>query len=147
MRGTAFTIGGGMYITAGHVWQNACRFPLQAIGLHPTGKDDSEGMLLWKIVDAEVFDTIDLAVVKVDAPFGQTFAWSAERAALLDQVRACGYPFAFDPEAEMLTVRGFQGEIVGGRVLKHLPGGSQRVTNYRSRVRADSLGRRSTDRD
>ena len=90
--GTAFTIGGGMYLTAAHVWRSARRFPLQGIELHSTESGNPEGMLLWKIIDSEMCDAIDLSLVKADAAFGETFAWNAHPASLLDQVRAFGYP-------------------------------------------------------
>jgi hypothetical protein len=120
--GTAFTLGGGNYLTAGHVWKTASSFPLQGIGLGTATQDGSEHMLIRKIVDAAAFDTVDVAVLQVGFSFGSTFAWNAKPPALLDPVRAFGYPFGFDSEAETLTVRAFQGHIVGGGKTRRFSG-------------------------
>jgi hypothetical protein len=120
--GTAFTIGGGNYLTAGHVWAAASSYPLQAIGLGMTSRNGAESLIARRILHATVFDTVDVAVLQVGIAFGRTFPWSAKRIALFDPIRAFGYPFAFDVESEALNVRGFQGEVVGGRNMQRLPG-------------------------
>ena len=120
--GTAFALGGGYYLTAGHVWKAAATSPLQGIGLGVTKQNEFETVIIRKIIGAIVFETVDVAVLQVGFSFGRTFVWSAKGPALLDQVRAFGYPFGFDSDAETLAVRAFQGEIVGGRNLGRLPG-------------------------
>ncbi len=112
--GSAFTLGGGHYLTAGHVWTAAASFPLQGIGLGTTSASGSEHVLIRKIVDTAVFEAIDVAILQVEVSFGRTFPWNAKPPALLDPVRAFGYPFGFDSERETLAVRAFQGHIVGG---------------------------------
>src|SRR5439155_22681415 len=72
--------------------------------------------------ECEMFSNVDLSVVRTDIAFGKTFPWTTAPAALFDPVRAIGYPYGFDPGTEMLNIRGFQGEIVGGKLLTDLPG-------------------------
>jgi hypothetical protein len=117
--GTAFTIGGGAYLTAGHVWSGAQGDPLQALGM--MDNPESGRFLFRKIREGELLPAFDLAVLKAP-PFGKTFRWSAHPVSLLDEVRTFGYPFGFDVEMEMLNVRGFRGEIVGGQTITRLPG-------------------------
>jgi hypothetical protein len=121
--GTAFTIGGGAYLTAGHVWKQASGFALQGLGLGVMRAENDEHITIRRVTHAEMFDAVDLAVLELDvSSLGKTFPWSTESVALLDRVNTFGYPYGFDVESETLTVRAFQGEIVGGRTLRRLSG-------------------------
>jgi len=117
--GTAFHIGGGAYLTAAHVWKQAQTHPLQAIGM--TDTPDTEVVRCHGVWKAEALEAFDLAVLSAP-PFGQSFLWSKQLPALLDEVRAFGYPYGLDPESNMLTVRAFKGSVSGGNSLIKLPG-------------------------
>src|SRR5439155_22482682 len=86
--GTAFTLGGGAYLTAGHVWKQALTHPIQALGMMDA--PDSGTFKNVKIRDAEVLAGYDLAILKAP-PFGKSAPWSAQPVALLDTVQAFGY--------------------------------------------------------
>jgi hypothetical protein len=117
--GTAFTIGGGAYLTAAHVWERARTHDMQALGI--MHEPETGVFKFHRITDGEGLASLDLAVLRAAVSFGKTFQWSAARVALLDGVRSYGYPFGFDPKTEMLNVRAFRGEIVGGGTLDRLP--------------------------
>jgi hypothetical protein len=119
MCGTAFTIGGGAYLTAGHVCKQARAHPLQAIGM--MDEPETEAFKLVKVTHAEVLEAVDLGVLKASHSFGTTFRWSRAPASLLDTVETYGYPYGFDAESEMLTVRAFKGTVVGGGPLRRVP--------------------------
>jgi hypothetical protein len=118
--GTAFTIGGGVYLTAGHVWENALAFPKQGIGILPDQSGPPGHMLICRVDDSEVLKDYDLAILKSAAVSSKTFPWSTADLTLLEEVRAFGYPYAFDPASGTLNVRGFKGEIVGSDTLARL---------------------------
>jgi hypothetical protein len=116
--GTAFSIGGGVYLTAGHVWKQAQKHPLQALGM--MNEPESREVLAVAIKEAELLEAVDLAVLKA-SPFGKSFSWSFARSALFDGVRTYGYPYGLDSETDTLNIRAFQGTIVGGAPIAALP--------------------------
>ena len=118
--GTAFTIGGGVYLTAGHVWENALAFPKQGIGILPDQTERPGHMLICRVDESEVLKDYDLAILKSPAVSWKAFPWSTADLTLLEEVRAFGDPYAFDPSSGTLNVRGFKGEIVGGDTLTRL---------------------------
>jgi hypothetical protein len=118
--GTAFSIGGDMYLTAGHVWENAHTYPLQAMGVRVGPKRE---MLLYKALDAENIPTLDLTILRTTAPApNKALMWSSVGPGLCDDVRAFGYPYGYDGELGTLNIRGFRGSVVGGTSLRTLAG-------------------------
>jgi trypsin-like peptidase len=116
--GTASQIGGGVYLTAAHVVARAQTFPMAALAVIPDGRKGT----LHRITEIETFPDFDLAIFRAGkANFGQTFRWTDAPAALLDEVRAFGYPWGFNPESGHVNVRGFSGEVVGGTPIDRLP--------------------------
>jgi hypothetical protein len=84
--GTAFALGSDMYLTAGHVWQNALTFPLQAIGIrHPNAPD----VTLYHVEDAEVLGAFDLAILRAPstAAPNKALIWTTEALPLFAEVR------------------------------------------------------------
>lgn len=58
---TAFAIGTSMYLTAGHVWQNALTYPLRAIGIRREG--NAPDLTPYNVSDAETIGAFDLAIL------------------------------------------------------------------------------------
>jgi hypothetical protein len=118
--GTAFSLGGDMYLTAGHVWENAHTYPLQAMGVRHGPEQE---MLLYRVFEAENIAAFDLAVLKTAAPTpNKALIWSTLEPGLFADVRAFGYPYGYDGELGTLNIRAFRGEIVGGTSLRTLTG-------------------------
>src|SRR5258708_4143523 len=69
--GTAFTVGGGAYLTAGHVWKQAHTHSIQALGM--MDEPERGEFKLVKISDGELLEEFDLAVLKAPVRFGDTF--------------------------------------------------------------------------
>jgi hypothetical protein len=118
--GTAFSIGGDMYLTAGHVWDNALIFPLRAIGVR---EHQAPNATLFQISDREIIAAFDLAILKTLAPApDKALIWSSKDLILFANVRTFGYPYGFDLEVGTLGIRGLQGHIVGGTTFHRLSG-------------------------
>jgi len=118
--GTAFSIGGDAYMTAGHVWENAQTYPLQAMGVRVGPQWE---MTLHRIVEGEPIAAFDLAIFQALAPVpDKALSWSTLQPGLFADVRAFGYPYGYDSEVGMLNLRAFRGEIVGGTSLRTLTG-------------------------
>src|SRR5215813_4441047 len=62
--GTAFGLGGGRFLTAGHVWKEASRSPLQGLGMATMTAGEPETVLLQRVIDAEILETVDIAILK-----------------------------------------------------------------------------------
>src|SRR5512132_1889010 len=114
--GTAFALATDMYLTAGHVWQNALTFPLQTIGIR---KPNAPDVTLYHVEEAEVIGAFDLAILRAPstAAPNKALIWTTEALPLFAEVRAFGYPYGLDAKSGMLNIRGFQGRIVGGTSL------------------------------
>jgi hypothetical protein len=118
--GSAFALGGNMYLTAGHVWENALAFPLRAVGIR---EQQAPNATLYHVSDGETIAAFDLAILKTPAPTpNKALIWSSADLILFANVRTFGYPYGFDVESGMLSIRGFQGHIVGGTTFNRLSG-------------------------
>jgi hypothetical protein len=114
--GTAFPIGKDTCLTAAHVWERVQSFPFQTLAV--MDNPQSGEAKLVQIGAGEAIAGVDIAIIRVPTvEFRTVPSWSVTPTALLDEVETFGYPYGFDPESETFNVRGFRGEIVGGRVL------------------------------
>jgi len=121
--GTAFPIGPGIFVTAGHVLRNALTHKTAAIGFGTEGRSSS-----WigsPIRDTEFLDH-DMGLCRAAVPPSarvMSLVWE-DRAPepLRTAVGALGYPYGLDIESNMIIVRAFRGHIVCERFQKQLPG-------------------------
>lgn len=116
--GTAFCIGPGKYLTAGHCCQTASEYAWSALGY--TYKNQ------WKtvpITDLEWEDDLDLGLIGCENfPEFSSYGWNPEIVVMADDIRSAGYAHGFDAERQALGVRVFSGTIVSVTKLNRLKG-------------------------
>jgi hypothetical protein len=117
--GTAFSIGFGVFMTAGHVLKRAFTHQVAGIGFPGTGG-------LWRclsIDERELFDDLDIGICKAEVLDAPTFPWGNGEALLWPEaVQAVGYPHGLDLALRAVVLRAFQGHIVSERRFGGLPG-------------------------
>lgn len=117
--GTAFPIAPGLFVTAGHVADDARADGM--IGLAHIGPEG--GVRVSSVPDYEVFSGIDLAVMSCPDLSGLP-AMPLDfnhQLTLLDPAYAIGYPWSLDPEWVTVVPRGFRGHVVTRRETYQLP--------------------------
>jgi hypothetical protein len=115
--GTAFALGGGCYMTAGHVIENAPRDVALGLGVQING--------LWHtchIMGQEVLGDQDIAIVTANVPGATALPWHLNELLLLTDVQSAGYPYALDMENFRVAVRAFKGYIVTQATFFRLAG-------------------------
>jgi hypothetical protein len=122
--GTAFAIAPGLFLTAGHVYKDAAASG-HSVALGRLTPENVEGA---EIRDAEVFESIDLALLQCPTleaqilmmKFGPPLSW-------FDDVYAMGWGFGLDVGTREINrhtyqLRAFKGYVVNRRGLTELPG-------------------------
>lgn len=107
--GSAFSIGSGFFLTAGHVIKKTKKAEHMGCGFVKEGDD------LWhsiQIKDFEINEKFDLAVFKADLEGIKAMKWDFSKLKLLDNIETSGYPYAIDPELNRIDTRAFKGYIV-----------------------------------
>jgi hypothetical protein len=117
--GTAFPVAPGVFITAGHVADDARADGM--IGLVHIGPEG--GLRVSSVPDCEVFSGIDLAVMSCPDLSGlMPLPLDFDRQlTLLAPAYAIGYPWSLDPEWVTVVPRGFRGHVVTRRETYQLP--------------------------
>lgn len=108
--GTAFSVGGNCYITAGHSIANAAS-ENEVIGI---GFIDREKYILAEAAQYDVAPQMDVGFLRTIANIERAKAhpWEAESLPSLANVMASGYPFALDPMSASIQARSFKGYVV-----------------------------------
>lgn len=108
--GTAFHIGGGLFMTAGHSLRNASDYP--HVGL---GKTDGESWR-WNALSTDTFEIVsdhDLGFFQVDRMGSlPSLSWCDRRLPMSSQVRSAGYAHSLDLERRHCNGRVFSGYVV-----------------------------------
>jgi len=122
--GTAFCIGPGLFLTAGHVLQS-----VEADGGCPMlgVRSPEPGSYLGALARrTEILARHDVGLLGVRLAAPAALDWQDPPLGLLDDVCAVGYPYSvdFDDEAQqwVSSIRGFKGSVITRRQLRHLPG-------------------------
>lgn len=119
--GTAFPIAhGGIFVTAAHVIRDAKSDGEPVLSRLRSGDG---AMQAYQIVDMELFEGLDLAVMRcpaLEAAIPLSLDFDRELT-IFDEVSAVGYPFSVDAEHLTMVHRGFAGHIVTRREFYHLP--------------------------
>jgi hypothetical protein len=120
--GTAFCVGDGVFLTAGHVIHN-----VQSDGGAVTLLDltNDRGAVGHFATDVETVAGCDLGIVACDVPAIGILEWQESPLSFLTDVSAIGYPYAVTLNEEPLqwrvTLRGFKGSIITRTRLWSLP--------------------------
>lgn len=112
--GTAFAVTSELFLTAAHVVQAS----LQAgdVALGKLGNPVGEGRI-DVISDYEVFDGIDVALMRCPGFDPVIHELSFDRFPIFQDVQAVGFGLGLDPEYHSYAPRGFRGQIVSGHQL------------------------------
>jgi hypothetical protein len=118
--GTAFCIGPGVFLTAGHVLERAFTHQVAAIGYPGDAGSKWRGS---SIDERELFDDLDIGICKARVPDATQIPWGRGEPLLLsEEVQTVGYPYGLDLALRTVVVRAFQGHIVSERKFGGLPG-------------------------
>lgn len=122
--GTAFDIGGGYFLTAGHVAGSVSGYASQSLGFLAPG-DQFPGHKVWAkgpIAATETHPEYNLAVLRCSAGPTASFPWMCNsRLDLLDPVICGGFPFGHDVANLRLTTRAYAGAIAAHYPFLDLP--------------------------
>jgi Trypsin-like peptidase domain len=119
--GTAFPIGPGVLLTAGHVWEAAFADGIPILSKIPVPGGTFRPL---QVDDAELFRTIDVALISCPA-LGDVMPLPLDfdrRLAIGDPAYAIGFPMAVDAEWVSIVHRGFTGHVITRREMYHIPG-------------------------
>jgi hypothetical protein len=110
LRGTCFSLGNGIFITAAHVAAGALEYNYSAVGVW----EEQYKFYFFGKQNVEIFDRFDLAILKTNNSPNNVcqFMWepSPQPAGIL--VRAPGFAHGLDLEQNALILRNFTGFIV-----------------------------------
>lgn len=104
--GTTFYIGNGFFLTAAHVIHNAVQYPMLGI-LH----FEEPEWQFYSIQSYELFDSHDISILKTGFKPSEALKWDTLESPILDTVFTTGYPYAFEPDKNVINVRAFKGFI------------------------------------
>jgi hypothetical protein len=113
--GTAFSIGGGFFLTAAHVIHSAQENEWCGVGFTDKNKWNA-----FVFDDTETIDEFDLGIFAAKIPEVKSFAWSLIELPMLESVQAVGYPYSLDIEQASINVRSFAGHVVSSRTFRGL---------------------------
>jgi hypothetical protein len=115
LHGTAFCLAPSLFLTAGHVYQDAKEDGQVALArLTPVQQQ------VVTVQDAEVFENIDLALLLCPNLSAEILPFHFSPLEYLTDVFPIGYPFGLEPP--MYHMRAFKGYVVTRRGLKTLTG-------------------------
>src|SRR5579872_1616351 len=115
--GTAFPVGGGRYLTAGHVVSG------RAAAEMCLGFVEGDACRHGRVIETEVLPGVDVAVMEVSEPTSwapRLLTWCPMDmlAPALADVRVCGFPFGLNLGGEIvLNIRSFKGYIVSAGLM------------------------------
>lgn len=119
--GTAFSIGGGFFVTAGHVARELQTYGHQYLGFltHAAGLGAAPYML-GTVSSVEYHDAYDLAILGSSGGAHITLQWVLDDVALLTDIVVAGYPYALDTVAREVTPRAYRGSIAAAHKFREL---------------------------
>jgi len=122
--GTAFCMAPDLFLTAAHVYRNAREVEQVAVARFGPGRNH-----IQLVEEAELFEGIDLAIMRVPGLKAEIRPLYFEPLNLLDEVFSLGYPFGFESHSSTLYLRGFKGYIVTRRTL-NMPDMTEAPSGY-----------------
>lgn len=120
--GTASYLGNRIFITAGHSVLNAKESEHMGVAFRDNHNSMS-GYTYVSFKDFEIFEDLDLALVKLDNNNFEAKAekWTLKNTNFLENVFTIGYPFGYSSLEKELVVRGLKGHIVTRRHFHGFP--------------------------
>ena len=114
--GTAFYIGGDIFMTAGHVLKQAENYDLVTIAVKGKSVEKKVGSLAFAGVGKhEIFEKTDIGLIRSLVNNHQDMQiplWSSENLYPLDDVHTMGFPFGLDVPNNGVYLRALKGYIV-----------------------------------
>jgi hypothetical protein len=114
--GTAFPIGGGFWMTAGHVMKQAAANPSHAIAYPHEG-----GWGISESADLEILESHDVCIFRNGFGKATLMPWYLGELAMATNVLSVGYPYSLNRDLMTLSIRAFRGSIVAGFTTDHIP--------------------------
>jgi hypothetical protein len=113
--GTAFSIGEGYFLTAGHVIHAALECEWAGIGFPAEST--------WHgspFIESELLENYDIGVFTAETPGFKSMRWNLTSLPMLYNVQSIGYPYALDVEHARLNIRAFAGHVVSEQTFHAL---------------------------
>lgn len=114
--GTAFSIGGTYWMTAGHVLRSAANQPVMGLGFV-----DGSGWRFASCGPYEIQDAYDVGVFEISNVTAGAWPWSGDELAMAVPVLSVGFPYALNPDLKTVSIRAFRGHIVAAASTLVLP--------------------------
>ena len=111
--GTAFSIGGGVFLTAAHVIKAASSCELMGLG-----NPEEEVWQAYLFSEIELFEGSDVAVFRCPRTPTKAFAWHTSPLSMLTDVCTGVYAYGLDRSGQTVDVRTFAGKIVSARTYR-----------------------------
>jgi trypsin-like peptidase len=120
--GTAFPIGGGLFVTASHVIADVEADGFPALSMLVPG----EPLRAYRVNATARYSAFDLGLLRSESPRlrdlpSMPIDFDRTLGMMLD-ASAVGFPLAMDPEHLTVTPRAFSGRVVARRRMTQLPG-------------------------
>ncbi len=120
--GTAFCVGPGMFVTAGHVLSMIADDGGKVALSH---LDEDRGLLASMALQTEIIAGSDVGIIAAKAEGVALLDWAEEPRSILSDVSAIGFPYAItsqeNPASFKVTMRGFKGNVITRTKIWKLP--------------------------
>jgi hypothetical protein len=103
--GTAFSIGGKYWITAGHVLRSAATHPIIGLGF-VSGKNGKKWMTR-QCGQWEVLESHDVGLFEADGVEATTLKWLGGELSMATPVFSVGFPYALNRDLMSINLRAF----------------------------------------
>ena len=130
--GTVFYLANDIFMTAGHVVENALGNKHDFVTLGRVDEPQSV-FLFYPVKEFEIIQDYDIGIIKAEVPEPKAFTWDFNELPLLAEVRTVGFPHGYDPETNFLTMRALQGHVVSATRSRRFSA-NPRCMSYPSRV-------------
>ncbi len=110
--GSSFCLYENYFLTAAHVLKEILEYEWFGVGYI---KDGTSDWTFANIVNYESFDDLDIALIEVDISNIKNLEklnWHMETLDMGMDIIAVGYPYALETRLNLLSIRGFKGNIV-----------------------------------
>lgn len=121
INGTAFSIGQGFFLTAGHVLKELLEHKFYGIlKLNGTG-----GAELFEIEDYELIKEFDLVILYIPKFILEDIyhlTWNGNYSEMFTDVFTIGFPYGYEPDRKEIRTRGYKGYIISATRIDEFKG-------------------------